>query len=86
MNYIPNLDKKSAALLGISALAIGVSFIEQPANAAGTVPTDVQTAVDNTTATVGALAPIALAAITVALVPFGASMALSFVHKVMGKA
>jgi hypothetical protein len=86
MNFIPNLDSKTSALLGLSALVVGASLIEQPANAAGTVPADVQTAVDSTTATVGALAPIALAAISVALVPFGAAMALSFVHKVMGKA
>ena len=63
-----------------------VLFQPGPSMAVGTVPDDVKQAIDNTTATIDALAPIALTAVAAALVPFGASLALSFVHKVMSKA
>lgn len=78
-----NLNPSTSALAGVGASAAGLSLISVPAYAVGTVPADVQTAVDNTTATIGALGPIALAAISVALVPFGAGMALKFVRGVM---
>jgi hypothetical protein len=52
-----------------------------PASAA--VPTDVTTAVTDTTDVVKALGPIALAAVSVSLIPFGAGMALKFVKSVM---
>lgn len=65
--------------------AVYLALESVPASAAGTVPQEVQTAIDNTTATIQALAPIALAAIAAALIPFGSSLALSFVHKIMAK-
>jgi hypothetical protein len=79
--------KKVALSALVVTTVLGSAFaVSQPTYAVGTVPADVQTAVDNTTATVAALSPIALAAVAAALVPFGAGMALSFVHKVMSKA
>lgn len=82
------LNSKKVAFSALTALTVlgGSAIVSQPSYAVGTVPADVQTAVDNTTATVAALSPIALAAVAAALVPFGAGMALSFVHKVMSKA
>lgn len=76
--------KKIAVL--ISSLAIVFSISSRSLAADGSAPQDVTDAVNQTTATVKALSPIALSAIAVALVPFGAGMALSFVHKVMSKA
>ncbi len=84
-----NINPSIAQITGVSAgaaLATIVMFESQPSYAVGEVPQDVQTAVDNTVATVQALSPIALAAVAAALVPFGASMALSFVRKVMSNA
>lgn len=72
-------------LIFTSGLVIAFS-INTRVFADATAPTDVTSAVDQTTATVKALSPIALSAVAVALVPFGAGMALSFVHKVMSKA
>lgn len=50
------------------------------------VPEQVQTAITNTTDTIAALAPIGLAAVSAALVPFGSKMALKFVGAVLSKA
>lgn len=80
------MKNKSTLLFGFfTALAIAFSAIPARADG-GTAPQDVTDAVNQTTATVKALSPIALSAVAVALVPFGAGMALSFVHKVMSKA
>ena len=79
--------KKVAILISSLAIAFSISSRSLAADGAGgSVPQDVTDAVSETTATVKALSPIALSAIAVALVPFGAGMALSFVHKVMSKA
>ena len=64
-------------------LAGSVLFFSYTPPASAAVPTDVTTAVKNTEDTVSALGPIALAAVSVSLVPFGAGMALKFVKGVM---
>ena len=64
-------------------LAGSVFFFSYTPPASAAVPTDVTTAVKNTEDTVSALGPIALAAVSVSLVPFGAGMALKFVKGVM---
>ena len=66
-----------------SVLAGSVLFFSYTPPASAAVPTDVSTAVKNTEDTVSALGPIALAAVSVSLVPFGAGMALKFVKGVM---
>ena len=64
-------------------LAGSVFFFSHTPPASAAVPADVTTAVTSTKDVVEALAPIALAAISVSLVPFGAGMALKFVKGVM---
>lgn len=83
-----NFKKSRSNLLLVlgSGLAAALISSSRADAAAGTVPPDVQTAIDNTTATVAALSPVAIAGVAAALIPFGSSMALSFVHKVMSKA
>ena len=66
-----------------SVLAGGVLFFSYAPPVSAAVPADVSTAVQNTEDTVAALGPIALAAVSVSLVPFGAGMALKFVKGVM---
>ena len=66
-----------------SVLAGGVLFFSYAPPVSAAVPTDVSTAVKDTEDTVAALGPIALAAVSVSLVPFGAGMALKFVKGVM---
>jgi hypothetical protein len=70
------------------ALAIGsggamVAF--SPAHAGGTVPADVQKGVDDSIATVQALSGLAIAALTVALVPLGAMLTLRFLNMVLSR-
>ena len=64
-------------------LAGSVLFFSYTPLASAAVPDEVTTAVTNTKDTVQALGPIALAAISVSLVPFGAGTALKFVKGVM---
>lgn len=74
-----------SALL-VSSVAFGaVSVSTSPASATGTVPADVQTSIDNATATVGALSPLALACLVVALTPFGAMLTLRFLNMVLSR-
>ena len=81
------LNPSIAILSGAVGLTTLAVFVQTPASAAtGTVPQVVQDAIDNTTATVAALGPVAVAAVAAALIPFGSAMALAFVHKVMAKA
>jgi hypothetical protein len=80
--------KKS--LLGFAALAVitGSSVVavsSLPASAAGTVPADVQTGIDDAKVTVQALSPLALAALTVALIPMGSMLTLRFLNMVLSR-
>lgn len=77
-----------SAISGLGLLTSAPSMAQSGGGSgtAGTAPADVVTAVNNTTATIQALGPIALAAVSVALVPFGAGMALKFVRGVMSRA
>lgn len=83
---IKQMKKTLNPLLFGCLIVFSIAFSGSAKAADGDVPADVTNSVNETTATVKALGPIALAAISVALVPFGAGMALSFVHKVMSKA
>lgn len=73
----------SALTIGIAMAGGGVGTLK--ANAEGTVPTEVQTAINNSTATVNALSPLALAALSIALIPFGSMLALKFMNMVMAR-
>jgi hypothetical protein len=71
------------------ALAIGsggsiVAFAPS-AHAAGTVPADVKKGVEDSIATVEALSGLAIAALTVALVPLGAMLTLRFLNMVLSR-
>jgi hypothetical protein len=66
-----------------SVLAGTVLLFSYTPRASAGVPTDVTTAVNDTNDVVKALGPIALTAISVSLIPFGAGMALKFVKGVM---
>ena len=70
------------------ALAIGsggAMVASSPAHAAGAVPADVQKGVDDSIATVQALSGLAIAALTVALVPLGAMLTLRFLNMVLSR-
>lgn len=85
-NSIPLFTKKRyAAFLPAAAITTAVALEMQPASAVGTVPPEVQKNIDDTTATIGALVVIGTAAVAAALVPFGSSLALGFVHKIMAR-
>lgn len=76
--------------LASSALAVAIfGAVALPsasfAQSAGTVPTSVQTGIDNATATVGALDSLALAALVVALTPMGAMLTLRFLNMVLSR-
>jgi hypothetical protein len=64
-------------------LAGSVLLFSYTPRASAVVPVDVTTTVTDTIDVIKALGPIALAAISVSLVPFGAGMALKFVKGVM---
>lgn len=67
----------------VASAGIGASF--SPPAKAGGVPPEVATAIASSTATVEALSPLALAALAVALVPFGSMLALKFLQMVMAR-
>lgn len=64
-------------------LAGSVLLFSHTPRTVAAVPADVTASVNNTKDVVEALSPIALSAISVSLVPFGAGMALKFVKGVM---
>lgn len=80
------MNNKFASALAISALVFGLSSAVniQPA-AAQTVPANVQKGIDDAIATVGALDALALAALTVALMPLGAMLTLRFLNMVLSR-
>lgn|GEM_PF-5227216 len=78
--------KLKIAFVGSALVVTTVLFSQSSKAQTASAPADVVTAVANTTATIAALEPISIAAISAALVPFGSAMALSFVRKVMSKA
>jgi hypothetical protein len=86
---IRSLDVKKALMAGAicaSTLgAVGIVISPQASYATGTVPTDVQTGIDNATATVGALSGLSLAALVVALTPLGAMLTLRFLNMVLSR-
>ena len=55
------------------------------AQTAGTVNPDVQTGIDSSIATVKALSPLALACLSVALVPLGSMLTLRFLNMVLSR-
>lgn len=69
-------------LVSGSVLVANPSFAQ---TASGTVPTDVQTGIDNAQATVTALSPLALACLVVALTPMGAMLTLRFLNMVLSR-
>lgn len=81
------MNKKLGSALAISALVFGLStgVGMKSASATGTVPPNVQTGIDNAVATVGALDSLALAALTVALMPLGAMLTLRFLNMVLSR-
>jgi hypothetical protein len=56
-----------------------------PARAAGTVPAELQQGVDDSIASVKALSGLAIACLTVALVPLGAMLTLRFLNMVLSR-
>lgn len=80
---------KKALLSGIVAASVlgsvGIVAQPQPSFATGTVPADVQTGIDNASATVTALSPLALACLVVALTPLGAMLTLRFLNMVLSR-
>jgi hypothetical protein len=85
--YFPFIMKSAfsrfSPLIIAPVLAGSVFFLPHTSPVSAKVPTDVTTAVTDTKDVVEALSPIALAAISVSLIPFGAGMALKFVKGVM---
>jgi len=87
--YFGNGETMKKQLLPVMlalSLSTGVAVVPfTPVLAAGTVPADVQTGIDDATATVSALGSISLAALVVALVPFGSMLTLRFLHMVLAR-
>ena len=78
--------KNAAATATLAAgLALGINGCMPEKAEAGTVPAEVQQAIDSSIATVNALSPLALAALAVALIPFGSMLALKFLNMVMAR-
>jgi hypothetical protein len=76
------------SLLGFAALAVisgssVVALTASPSHAG--VPADVQTGIDDAKATVQALSPLSLAALTVALIPLGSMLTLRFLNMVLSR-
>ncbi len=82
---LTNRVKNVALTVGLSAGMLTVGTVTMPQKAEGTVPADVQTAINDSIATVQALSPLALAALAVALIPFGSMLALKFLNMVMAR-
>jgi hypothetical protein len=72
----------TGAAAGVAALAASSTSVFAQV---GEVPVDVQTGIDNAQATVVALNPLALAALSVALVPMGAMLTLRFLNMVLSR-
>jgi len=80
------MKKQLLPLMLALSLSTGAAVVPfTPVLAAGTVPADVQTGIDDATATVSALGSISLAALVVALVPFGSMLTLRFLHMVLAR-
>ncbi len=80
------MNSKIASLLILPALVFGGSaIVAEPAFAGGTVPPKVQKGIDDSIATIGALEGLALAALTVALLPLGAMLTLRFLNMVLSR-
>ena len=71
------------------ALAIGsggaIVFSPSPVRADGVVPAELQKGVDDSIASVKALSGLAIACLTVALVPLGAMLTLRFLNMVLSR-
>ena len=71
------------------ALAIGsggvIALMPSPARADGQVPAELQKGVDDSIASVKALSGLAIACLTVALVPLGAMLTLRFLNMVLSR-
>lgn len=72
------------------AIAVGsggaIAFYQPSANAqGGTVPAELQKGVDDSIASVKALSGLAIACLTVALVPLGAMLTLRFLNMVLSR-
>jgi len=85
---LQNRLKKFAAFTAL-ALAIGcggaIVFAPSPARAVGAVPAELQKGVDDSIASVQALSGLAIACLTVALVPLGAMLTLRFLNMVLSR-
>lgn len=75
-----------SALALTTAVGVGLSN-PQPsfAQAAGTVPADVQKGIDDSKASVQALSGLALVCLVVALTPLGAMLTLRFLNMVLSR-
>lgn len=85
---ISSIKQRTSELLLIAALAVPYVAVVgsfSPAGAVGTVPEQVQTGIDDATATIGALSVLALAALTVALTPMGSMLTLRFLNMVLSR-
>ena len=83
-----NFSKATFSVLLISsALMTSVALVAPSPSlaAAGEVPEDVQTGIDNAISTVQALSPLALAALVVSLTPLGAMLTLRFLNMVLSR-
>ena len=70
------------------ATAVGIGFSSPApvfAQAAGTVPADVQKGIDDSKASVQALSGLALVCLVVALTPLGAMLTLRFLNMVLSR-
>lgn len=74
------------ALALTAAVGVGLSNPEPSfAQAAGTVPADVQKGIDDSKASVQALSGLALVCLVVALTPLGAMLTLRFLNMVLSR-
>jgi len=76
----------STALAIAIASGSAITFYQPSANAqGGTVPAELQKGVDDSIASVKALSGLAIACLTVALVPLGAMLTLRFLNMVLSR-
>ena len=78
------LKKNLASLVVFGAVLVPFTFNPSSVSAQ-TVPQNVQNGIDSATATIQALDGLALAALTVALVPLGAMLTLRFLNMVLSR-
>lgn len=81
---------KLKKLLLAATLSAGLGLMIAPslpasAQSTGTVNPDVQSGIDSSIATVKALSPLALACLSVALVPLGSMLTLRFLNMVLSR-